>query len=227
MAYAYLLRMGKTQGACITQSGLDDVVSAPRGRSSRAGALTSPPGLLATSGLPVDDMLLERPFAAPATQGYEVVIQGLPSNMLSDLMVDCILDQAGLQDAVTGFRCDRATGQLFVNLATGSAVQQCLGHFRGSKWSSGHSVRAYVVDAAVRDAAQSTSSVELPSYVQSTLASVSPGFVPGTTWSRSFCPDTPAFIDFGKRWPLSEQSTDAGDSSEADDETLGVLYRCG
>lgn len=77
--------------------------------------------------------------------GHQVLVSGMPNNLLSDMMIDAILQQSGMSDdAIKGFKASpgkhvsgpKADGQLLITLSSADWAQWCACHFHGRAWGS-------------------------------------------------------------------------------------------
>jgi len=88
---------------------------------------------------------LDGPSPAKASSGSEkqsagdvVAIKGIPNAMLTDAMMEAILEQAGLEAATVSFttRQGSVCGDATIKLSSNSAAQQCIRHFHGCQWAA-------------------------------------------------------------------------------------------
>lgn len=85
---------------------------------------------------------------APTQPGYVVLISGLPITMLSDVMMEAMLEQAGLDVSALSFdlRTGRPRGQAIVTFSSRRLAEQCSRHFHGCPWGpAGAPVTAQIV----------------------------------------------------------------------------------
>jgi len=87
---------------------------------------------------------LEPPL--PAQTGYEVEINGLSPHLMSQPMMEAILEQAQLGlEKVLGFKFI-GQGQARIALSSLDAAETCAAHFNGRNWNrQGHNVTAQVL----------------------------------------------------------------------------------
>jgi hypothetical protein len=78
----------------------------------------------------------------------EVRIQGLPNNMLSEMMMRTMLQQAGVSSAVVQIQTKKGKpcGEAIVNLSDPVSALACAKHFHGCKWD----VSGTVINAMIR-----------------------------------------------------------------------------
>jgi len=81
----------------------------------------------------------------------EVSVSGLPNDILSDIMFEAVMQQAGLDGGVADYltRPGVESGEAIIRIYHPHAVQQCLNHFNGCQWLSGMKVSATVVEPSV------------------------------------------------------------------------------
>ncbi|CAK0808340.1 unnamed protein product [Prorocentrum cordatum] len=109
-----------------------------------AAATCAPPGL--------EEPALARAAAAPGCSAHGLpdeagphlelwpacfaTISGLPNELLTDVMFEAILEQAGLSTLVVGFglRPGRPCGEATVCLTDRMALERCAQHFQGCQW---------------------------------------------------------------------------------------------
>jgi len=90
------------------------------------------------------------PSPGPAEEVCKVRIRGLPNKMLSEAMVEGMLQQASLESALIGFTVARGEpcGEVLVRLSSAAAASRCERHFKGRRWdASGEVVTAEVLPA--------------------------------------------------------------------------------
>lgn len=101
--------------------------------------LAPPPGLEAVAE--AEATLAPPPGlgAAAAAEGKapacQVRIRGMPNGLLSNAMLEAILEEANVKDVV-GFKAEpgRPTGQVSVFFSSKVAAQKCEAHFKGCQW---------------------------------------------------------------------------------------------
>jgi len=189
-----------------------------------------PPGLMPPPGLEDVSPAMAEPAAVAVTTSskssdWEVIITGLPSKLMSQAMLEAMLQQAGLDGMFSNLtvHAGRPYGQVHVNFASAIPAQRCVNHFQGCQWDkSGPAVCAQIVPPAVPlpklqsiakkqgkpnvDVKQITLSANAPSFEPSwvALSAEAPEFVPA------------AFAEAGKTSLIacSDTSTDMGDSED-------------
>jgi len=112
-----------THAKALGKSGL---ASKPRTASS---ALAPPPGLVPPLGLQAPQPLCE------------VRIRGLPKKLLSEPMMEAILQQAGFaNDVVAGFSAKpgEPCGEAVVRFSCEASARRCVAHFAGCQWGQSH-----------------------------------------------------------------------------------------
>lgn len=71
---------------------------------------------------------------------HQVLVHGLPSTLLSDLMFNAILQQSGISESVRCFKASSydsgSHGQVLISLESADAAHQCQYHFQGRTWGS-------------------------------------------------------------------------------------------
>lgn len=75
-----------------------------------------------------------QPAPAPVQTGHAVEIWGLPGNLMSQKMVEAILDQAGLDNTAVNFAFfppDKAE----ISFKNSHSADLCAAHFEGRKWN--------------------------------------------------------------------------------------------
>jgi hypothetical protein len=84
---------------------------------------------------------------------HQVQILGLPRPMLSEAMLEVMLEQASLEPFVLGLNVNPGPGVASVTLSTRSAAMWCLKHFNGCIWrnSDSKAVSATLVDSMTHD----------------------------------------------------------------------------
>jgi len=79
---------------------------------------------------------------------FQVVIVGLPAKLASKMMIDAMLEQAGLEDEVTDFQLPtKRQGLLRISLDSLDAAERCATHFKGCRWNAAGSMTVKVVSA--------------------------------------------------------------------------------
>lgn len=90
-----------------------------------------------------------RPPTAPTITGHAVEILGLPENLMSQKMMEVILDQAGLDNTAIHFQFfnpDKAE----ISFKNPQSAEVCVTHFHGCKWNPrGSEVKAWRKEADV------------------------------------------------------------------------------
>mmetsp|Transcript_57114 Transcript_57114/g.165700 ORF Transcript_57114/g.165700 Transcript_57114/m.165700 type:complete len:299 (+) Transcript_57114:82-978(+) len=88
--------------------------------------ISAPPGL----SVPVADV---SPFAAKQP-AFAVQISGLPSSVMTKVMLEVVLEQAGFDEEVVGMSLSKASGEAIVSFECPAVAQRCAAHFRGCRW---------------------------------------------------------------------------------------------
>eukprot|EP00929_Paragymnodinium_shiwhaense_P103324 TRINITY_DN6675_c0_g1_i2.p1 TRINITY_DN6675_c0_g1~~TRINITY_DN6675_c0_g1_i2.p1 ORF type:complete len:293 (-),score=70.79 TRINITY_DN6675_c0_g1_i2:310-1188(-) len=87
-----------------------------------------------------------KPLTEAEAMSVPVFVHGLPNNLCNSMMMEAMLEQAGLEDAIVsveawpGFQC----GEAVLRLATWEAAHFCLRHFEGCRWDSAVGVTAEI-----------------------------------------------------------------------------------
>lgn len=104
-----------------------------------AGSL-APPGLC--WGAAEDDAACE--LAAPT---FQVALRGLPNKILSEPMMEAVLQQAGLEGVLLfSTEAGKPCGEALVSFTSREAAEKCAAHFHGCQWDpSGREVTAEVI----------------------------------------------------------------------------------
>mmetsp|Transcript_18022 Transcript_18022/g.45480 ORF Transcript_18022/g.45480 Transcript_18022/m.45480 type:complete len:379 (+) Transcript_18022:30-1166(+) len=108
--------------------------------------MARPPGLPGPPGL-------EEEGSETAYQ-CQVTISGLPNKLLSEPMMEAILQQAGLDSAAAGFKTKpgKPCGEATVTFSCPIAAERCVTHFMGCQWDqSGTAVKTKVVELGSKD----------------------------------------------------------------------------
>ncbi|CAE8715893.1 unnamed protein product [Polarella glacialis] len=112
-------------------------VEAPPGLRAK---VERPPGLSPPPGLERVEEQSPAPAAAVGTE-WQVIIKGLPGKLLSEAMLEAVLEQAGLGVASFSVTKGKASGEVIVRVPTVFEAQKCVLHFQGCQWDkSGSSV---------------------------------------------------------------------------------------
>eukprot|EP00428_Durinskia_dybowskii_P017509 CAMPEP_0170226392 /NCGR_PEP_ID=MMETSP0116_2-20130129/12907_1 /TAXON_ID=400756 /ORGANISM="Durinskia baltica, Strain CSIRO CS-38" /LENGTH=380 /DNA_ID=CAMNT_0010477117 /DNA_START=116 /DNA_END=1258 /DNA_ORIENTATION=- len=186
--------------------GLEHAPTAPA-RARRKSTTASKPETRLPAAVPPPGLAL--PPGLEASQAVcEVLIHGLPNKLLSEPMMDAILQQAGFtSDVVVGFSATpgKPCGKVAVRFSCEASARRCVAHFAGCQWDqSGSGVTATLVQLRapssadmfdfqkVLDASLATaySSEETPS--SSHLSVEAPAWVPQR--SSTLAADAPAFV---------------------------------
>jgi len=117
---------------------------------SRAREWGAPRGGLAPTPPPP----WQPPMAATPSPGTQqgpvaVTLEGLPPALCKQMLLEAILEQAGLTDCVTGCILgeEKDTGKALIYFSNHTAAQMCIEHFGGCCWDrAGQSVLAQMVD---------------------------------------------------------------------------------
>lgn len=103
-----------------------------------------PPGLELQEGF-----IMEEPMTTAMAPVFQVVVSGVPNELLSEPMMDAILQQAGVDESATGFTVKRGKpcGEAVLFFSCELAAHQCLAHFEACQWGSksGEQVAAVLV----------------------------------------------------------------------------------
>lgn len=125
--------------------GLPSAAMRSKGPWGKRGMAAAPSDLVPPPGLGMDQKETVKAVC-------KVVVTGLPNKLLSSVMMEAILQQAGLHDdEVVGFSTEigKTTGEASVSFVSESAANRCIAHFRGCKWDqSGRGVTAKLVHLA-------------------------------------------------------------------------------
>lgn len=160
---------------------------------------------------------------------YNVVICGLPKGVLSEPMMEAVLEQAGLAKAVLGFHAihGKRCGEVSVQLTGFAAVERCVLHFHGRQWGESAALVTVCVPLPVHNrgreepgggaaAGSGTSSLPMPkaqrrrrSATKPCPQSPSPDVVPATSLTVKAMG---AAVDIGQLASEPDASTDAGES---------------
>lgn len=177
------------------------------------------------------------PTLEPGT--YAVLISGLPSELLTDTMVQVILEQAGLHLDVLSFTIHRGkpTGEAMLTMSSELGVQRCLYHFQGCCWGG----QAKLVNANPSIDASEEIMQDLVDIDEALLRQMEAredlergddlanhetfGSAALDTWSfeeqvaaNAALPELPAFVSSKEPCPTSEASTELSES-DGDDQT--------
>mmetsp|Transcript_48579 Transcript_48579/g.125218 ORF Transcript_48579/g.125218 Transcript_48579/m.125218 type:complete len:447 (-) Transcript_48579:517-1857(-) len=121
-----------------------------------AAPVGPPPGLPPPPGL--EDLAAKDPHyasevASTATSEEpvcRVIVTGMPNKLLTDLMMEAVLQQAGLDSCVTGFslKPGKPVGEAIISFSSRMAAEHCMTHFSGCQWDqSGKGVSARVISS--------------------------------------------------------------------------------
>jgi hypothetical protein len=255
--------------------GLDGAKAKPRfhgnaGKQDAQSGLLLPPGLsqshhvadahaeTATTELEPRRVRVAGAFGVgAATQGsaragpaYELQISGLPNKLLTEVMLEAVLEQAGVDDDVISIvpRTGKPSGHALVTLSSFEMVERCVRHFNGRQWDpSGAMVRVEIKsvtqglpEALEQKAATNISakapSFELESSFKAEFSADAPAFVPrnkviSATEDEAAEEDTPAG-SWGRAAGArrkggivisSDTSTEVGESEAEDEQVQDVL----
>jgi len=107
-----------------------------------AAPVGPPPGLPPPPGL--EDLAAKDPHyasevASTATSEEpvcRVIVTGMPNKLLTDLMMEAVLQQAGLDSCVTSFTAKpgKPVGEATINFSNHMAAEQCMSHFTDCLW---------------------------------------------------------------------------------------------
>jgi hypothetical protein len=80
---------------------------------------------------------------------YKVQISGLPNKLLTEIMMEAVLEQAGLDDVLDlNLRPGKPAGSMVVTFASTEMVERCVWHFTGRQWDpSGATVAVNVLSS--------------------------------------------------------------------------------
>lgn len=130
--------------------GLESMDDVPFPPGFGPAGMARPPGLAAPPGLD-----LEQGEEEEATEfRCQVAITGLPNKILSEPMMEAVLQQAGLDSAVVGFtmKSGKPCGEATVTFSCPIAAERCATHFTGCQWDqSGREVQTRIVDLTSKD----------------------------------------------------------------------------
>jgi len=155
-----------------------------------------PPGLLPPPGLEViaDDDEEESEQTAASSE-WQVVITGFPSKLLSELMLEAVFQQAGL-DCNLGFSIGGAKSPkdaVTVRFSSMLDAQRCVVHFQGCQWDkSGAAVTTEVIPPAVGPKWPSSANSKEEEGPKG-MSADAPVFQPGADFS-GFSAQAPAFV---------------------------------
>jgi hypothetical protein len=93
------------------------------------------------------DLDVFEPMSWPTTE-FEVEISGLPNKILSQTMMEAVLQQAGLDESILDIKLQvgKPCGKALVTYTSLQVVERCIRHFYGCQWdASGTPVHAEVV----------------------------------------------------------------------------------
>jgi len=141
----------------------------------------------------------QRPPPLPPPPACRVYISGIPGKLLSDMMVEGMLQQAGLENAVLGIYLCRQNGDVLVDCCTPCHAAICTEHFNGCCWDRlGRTVTAWVVTSATASSSRKATAARLatkPTEALDPVKVVSSLRVPQwATLSAAAAPFTPSVI---------------------------------
>eukprot|EP00929_Paragymnodinium_shiwhaense_P009527 TRINITY_DN113732_c0_g1_i1.p1 TRINITY_DN113732_c0_g1~~TRINITY_DN113732_c0_g1_i1.p1 ORF type:complete len:412 (+),score=83.92 TRINITY_DN113732_c0_g1_i1:118-1236(+) len=118
---------GSTPAPSSTTSGSSAAPSAASTTTSSASSSTK-----AASGNKSDSSKDVR------AQNYDCIIKGLPNRVLSDAMMEAMLEQAGVDNCVVKFATQHGTpnGTAVITLSQRNSAERCARHFEGCKWGA-------------------------------------------------------------------------------------------
>lgn len=149
--------------------GLEEAVPRFAGSLRESGKQRVQSGVLPPPGLPHNDTIadidstqleprrvsLASAFGAlppgAVSPNYKVQISGLPNKLLTEIMMEAILEQAGCDGDVAGLtmRPGKPAGTVVVAFSSIETVEQCVRHFEGRQWDpSGTKVKVNVLPSA-------------------------------------------------------------------------------
>lgn len=69
---------------------------------------------------------------------HQVQLTGLPNQILSDMMMEAVLQQAQLNGCYTSFTTSpgKSCGEVVINMVSAEAAEWCAQHFHGRSWSA-------------------------------------------------------------------------------------------
>jgi len=199
--YRDAMRYGKKA----KQDKTEKTVEAPPGLEAKTkdelpADLEAPPGLTPPPGL--EASTAGTTVAAAASAEWQVVIRGLPAKLLSEAMLEAVLQQAGLDDEHNGFtvRGGKNTGEVLVKLSSMFAAQRCVLHFDGCQWDkSGAAVTTEIIPPANANAHKLVSGEKLSrsekkkkSAKAGAMSPAAPEFQPSAF--TGFSAEAPAFV---------------------------------
>mmetsp|Transcript_60140 Transcript_60140/g.143336 ORF Transcript_60140/g.143336 Transcript_60140/m.143336 type:complete len:347 (-) Transcript_60140:210-1250(-) len=114
-------------------------------------------------------------FTQSQLPAVEVCVTGLPNDILSDVMFEAVMQQAGLEGGVADYltRPGDKSGEAIIRIYHPGAVDRCLNHFNGCQWLSGIKVSAEVVEYSPQSQLEA-SVPELPYQIHDRASEVSP-----------------------------------------------------
>lgn len=183
--------------------------------NQQATPIQPPPGLEAPPGLATPPQLqdthdVEAPLV-PSSRGtgYQVMITGLPKEICSVAMMEVVLEQAGLEEAIVGDiavkKCQH-NGEASVFLRSLHDAESCVNHFSGSCWST--TLDARIVKATLAPSAATQLSSHAPVFMP---MDVSPKLKAASEFTPYSCGTSASWMKY-----TSDASTDAASESEGE-----------
>lgn len=142
-----------------------------------------------------------------AEQIFEVSIVGLPRKLLSEAMVEGMLDQIGFGESLLSFSVRRGegTGCVSALFADVDGAQLCVDHFHGRSWDAkGDQVHAHIwplLAASMPKVIEITSSLSADALAfepSSELSADAPAFIPLPKACRKLSADSETSTDLGE-----------------------------
>jgi len=159
--------------------------------------MEKPPGLTPPPGLEPKTSKCGT-VAAAVSADWQVIIKGLPAKLLSEAMLEAVLQQAGLDGHHVGFNMKggKNTGEVIVKFSSMFSAQRCVLHFEGCQWDkSGTAVTTEILppsDDTTKMAAEEKSS-RMQKQKKKTATAVATEFQPSTAFS-GFSAEAPVFV---------------------------------
>eukprot|EP00405_Crypthecodinium_cohnii_P042988 CAMPEP_0206566392 /NCGR_PEP_ID=MMETSP0325_2-20121206/24636_1 /ASSEMBLY_ACC=CAM_ASM_000347 /TAXON_ID=2866 /ORGANISM="Crypthecodinium cohnii, Strain Seligo" /LENGTH=338 /DNA_ID=CAMNT_0054069423 /DNA_START=34 /DNA_END=1050 /DNA_ORIENTATION=- len=184
----------------------------------------APPGLELGPDTPLGQALPPPSKSAPKAN-YEVKVRGLPAKLLSQMMLEAILQQAGLVGTIVQWdmKTGKTSGDVVFGFDRELQALQCVHHFSGCQWDpSGPPVTAKVISSGSPPTGLPAGGAGKSKFAPSQLSAAAPEFVP-TTW-KSQTPreaaggslSTVAGQSRTRALVGSDTSTEVSDSEEVD-----------
>jgi hypothetical protein len=132
----------------------------PPGLEQASEEMPLPPGLdhIPTPFKNEMSALKTKKKKAPQAKGQVVHIQGLPENLLKEVMISAMMDQAKLDEKVVSIDVHsyKKQGAARITFVSEIAADECVRHCNGQKWNPmGPPVTAFIVSTDVADSSRS------------------------------------------------------------------------